>query len=212
VRPACFAVLLLSAVLVDKVGLGANVYHVNYASDFVWSQSLPADLGSPGAKSVNLTACPPGVKGNEPEYWVYVSGRDADEAVKVTGGSCAGDGQPGTLLFSTDKPHSTGSKIGSASDGLQEALIAARFTPTNPTGKPQAGKVIVSPGEYKAYARVAIRSSNMTVDFSGSIVECHMNDTCMFVGDARNSSFVREHYAHQSSRASHGGQRDQALH
>jgi hypothetical protein len=43
--------------------------------------------------------------------------------------------------------------------------------------------MIVPPGELKAYARVSIRASNITVDFSGSIVECGMVDTCIFVGD-----------------------------
>jgi hypothetical protein len=145
-------------------------------------------MSATGSKTVNLTACPPGVKGNEPEYWVYISGRDTGEAVKVTGGSCAGDGRPGTLQFATARSHASGYTIKSASDGLQEALIAARFIPTNPAGKPQAGKVIVPPGEYQAYARVSIRSANMTVDFSGSIVECHMDDSCIYVGDPKNSS------------------------
>jgi hypothetical protein len=48
--------------------------------------------------------------------------------------------------------------------------------------------VIVPPGELKAYARVSVRASNITVDFSGSIIECWMNDTCLFVGDVSNSS------------------------
>ena len=38
-----------------------------------------------------------------------------------------------------------------------------------------------------AHARISIRASNVTVDFSGSIVECWMNDTCIFVGDASAS-------------------------
>ncbi len=44
------------------------------------------------------------------------------------------------------------------------------------------------PGEYKAFARVSIRAANLTVDFSGSILECWMNDTCIFVGDPSNSN------------------------
>jgi hypothetical protein len=77
--------------------------------------------------------------------------------------------------------------MGKASGGLQEALVAARFTPTNPTGTSQSGRVVVPSGELKAYARVSIRGSNLTVDFSASIVECWMNDTCIFVGDPSNS-------------------------
>ena len=32
-----------------------------------------------------------------------------------------------------------------------------------------------------------MRASNLTVDFSGSIVECYMNDSCLFVGDPTSS-------------------------
>src|SRR5438067_888650 len=109
------------------------------------------------------------------------------EAVRVAGGTCAGDGRPGSLEFRTVNAHPTGSKVSSASDGLQEALIAARFTPTNPSGVSQSGKVIVPPGEYKLFARVSIRASNLTVDFSGSIVECWVDDTCIFIGDRSSS-------------------------
>jgi hypothetical protein len=94
----------------------------------------------------------------------------------------------GTLQFTTVNVHPAGYTVGSASSGLQEALVAARMVPTNPTGSSQAGKVIAPPGEFRAYARVSIRSSNMTVDFSGSILECYMADTCLFVGNSSSST------------------------
>ena len=123
---------------------------------------------------------------------MYVSGTGTAEAVLVTGGTCAGNGQTGTLQFTTVNPHPTGYTVTSASGGLQEALIAARFTPSNPTGTSQSGKVIVPPGELKAFARVSIRASNITVDFSGSVVECWMADTCIYVGDPANSSLIED--------------------
>ncbi len=110
----------------------------------------------------------------------------------VTGGSCAGDGRSGTLQFITASPHAAGYTISSASGGLQEALIAARFAPTNPAGTSQSGTVIVPPGEYKAFARISIRASNITVDFSGSIVECWMDDACIFVGDPKSSTAFQD--------------------
>jgi hypothetical protein len=168
------------------------------ATEYNWSFSPAEDLGAPGEKTVKLTSCPPGVKGNEPEYWIVVSGPGSNaagtngsgtpEPVKVSGGSCAGDGHPGSLQFTSAKSHPAGSTISSASGGLQEALIAARFVPTNPGGIPQSGTVIVPPGELKAWARVSIRASNLTVDFSGSIIECWMNDTCIFVGDPKSAT------------------------
>jgi hypothetical protein len=153
-------------------GVTAGMQAVKYATDFGWSQTPSDDLSTPGVKTVNLTACPPGVR----------------EAVQVTGGTCNGDGLAGTLQFVTENAHATGYTVGSASGGLQESLIAARYAPTNPTGTPQSGKVIVPPGEIRLYARVSIRSTNMTVDFSGSIVECYMADTCIFVGDPSNAN------------------------
>lgn len=128
-------------------GVTAGMQAVKYATDFAWTQSPSTDLSAPGAKTVALTSCPTGVKGSEAEYYVYIAGTGTPEAVKVSGGSCNGDGLPGTLQFTTANSHTAGYTIGSASGGLQEALIAARFTPSNPTGNSQSGKVIVPPGE-----------------------------------------------------------------
>ena len=158
---------------------------IKYATDFAWAQSPSVDLSSPGTKTVSFTACGPGVVATEPYYYVYISGTGTAEAVAVTGGTCAGNGQPGTLQFITVNSHVAGYAIGSASGGLQEALIAARIAPTNPGSPTQAGKVVVPPGELALYARVSIRSSDMTVDFSGSIVDCYMQDSCIFVGIQR---------------------------
>ena len=173
-------------------GLTPGMLAIKYATDFTWTQSPSADLSAAGAKTVTLTACAPGVSGAEPQYYVYVSGTGTAEAVLVTGGTCTGTGQTGTLQFTTANPHSAGYTVGSASGGLQEALVAARFTPSNPTGSSQSGKVIVPPGELKAFARVSVRASNVTVDFSGSVVECWMNDTCIFVSDSANSNLFED--------------------
>jgi hypothetical protein len=166
---------------------------VKYATDFSWSQLPATDLSIAGVKTVNLPACPAGVTGTEPWYYAYISGTGTAEAVLVTGGTCVGNGQAGTLQFTTLNAHPAGYTITSASGGLQEALIAARFTATNPSGPSQSGKVIVSPGELQAYARISVRASNLTVDFSGSIVNCYMNDTCIFAGDGLTLKFYLSH-------------------
>jgi hypothetical protein len=168
-------------------GVTAGMQAVKYAVDFAWTQSPTADLSTPGSKTVSLTTCPAGVRAAEPQYYVYIAGTGTFEAVQVTGGTCSGNGQAGTLQFTTLNAHPSGYTVGSTSGGLQEALIASRIIPTNPTGAAEAGKVIVPPGEFKIFARVSIRSSNITVDFSGSIVECRMDDVCVFVGDPSNS-------------------------
>jgi len=49
--------------------------------------------------------------------------------------------------------------------------------------------VIAPPNEFRAYARVSVRSSNLTLDFSGSILECYAADTCLFIGDGLSTRF-----------------------
>jgi hypothetical protein len=169
-------------------GLTTGMQAIKYATDYNWSQSPSADLSTAGNNTVTLSSCPPGVTGAEPQYYVYIAGTGTPEAVLVTGGTCAGNGAAGTLQFTTVNTHPAGYTVGSASSGLQEALIGARITLTNPTLAGQAGKVIVPPGEFNAYARVSVRASNITVDFSGSVMQCWMNDTCLFTGDPTNAA------------------------
>jgi hypothetical protein len=129
--------------------------HHKYATDFGWTVTNSADLSASGAKTISLASCTPGVTGNELKYYVYISGMGTPEAVLVTGGTCAGNSQPGTLQFTTANAHPAGYTVSSASGGLQEAIIAARFTPTNPTGTSQAGKVTVPPGELKSDGQIS---------------------------------------------------------
>lgn len=171
----------------DSGPLAANV--VRSATDLNWRQSPSSALNSPGRNSVTLDPCPLGVIAAEPWYYVYISGSGTPEAVRVTGGTCKGDGHPGTLEFTTVNPHPSGYVVGSASSGVQEASIAARFTPTNPTGISQSGKVVIPPGEYDVFAPISIRATNQTIDFAGSILNCYTpNDACLFVGDHGPSS------------------------
>ena len=159
-----FWVAGIPVLLLRSVGQRSPAQTAPLVTEYNWSIGPSEALGQPGNKTVSLAACPQGVKGNEPEYWILING---SEAAKVTGGTCAGDVRPGTLQFVTQSTHSHGETLSSASGGLQESIVAARFTPTNPTGTSQSGKVIVPPGEYKAYARISIRSANLRMDFSG---------------------------------------------
>lgn len=185
----CFCISLVAYAAASGSGPVATNVIVS-ATDFNWRQSQSSELSSPGPNSVTLSPCPPGVIASEPWYYVYISGAGTPEAVKVTGGTCKGDGRPGTLEFSTTNAHSSGYTISSASSGIQEASIAARFTPTSPTrGGPQSGRVVISPGEHDVFAPVSFRASNQTVDFAGSILNCYTTkDPCLFVGDHANSN------------------------
>jgi hypothetical protein len=163
---------------------------VRSARDFDWRQSPDAGLTSTGKNSLTLNPCPPGVLATEPAYYVYITGTGTPEAVRVTGGSCKGDGHAGTLEFVAASSHPLGYVIGSASSGIQEASIAARYSPSNPQLKLQAGRVIVPPGEYEVFAPISIRASNQTLEFQGSVLNCYTaNDACLFVGDPKNANW-----------------------
>ena len=166
---------------------------VRYTADYDWSFKPSADLSGPGPKTLSLDACPWGVNAHETEYWIYISGTGVAEASRVTGGTCAGDAKPGTLLITTLNPHSSGYMVGSASSGLQEASVAARVQPSDPRWLPEAGKVMVSPGsDLQIHARVSIRASYQTIDFSGSVFDCQLDDVCIFVGDPAKSTMFRQ--------------------
>ena len=130
----------------------AGATAVKYATDFQWVASPTDELSAPGTKVEHLAKCPPGVWGNEPEYFVYISGGGKSEAAKVTGGTCKGDGQPGTLELTTVAAHPRGYTLSSASSGLQEASIAARSTTRDTPPVLNGGKVVAPPGEFRIYA------------------------------------------------------------
>src|SRR6266567_7241334 len=110
----------------DVGPLAANV--IRSAADLNWRQSPSSVLTAPGRNSVTLDTCPPGVIGTEAWYYVYISESGKPEAVRVTGGTCKGDGRRGTLDFVTGNSHPAGYVVRSASGGIQEAAVAARFT------------------------------------------------------------------------------------
>ncbi len=171
----------------DAGPLATNV--VRSATDLNWRQSPSSSLNSSGRNSVTLDSCPPGVIAAEPWYYVYLSGSGTPEAVRVTGGTCKGDGHPGTLEFTTTKVHPMGYAVSSASGGIQEASIAARYVASSLKQPPQSGRVVVPPGEYDVFAPISIRASNQTVDFGGSVLNCYTpDDACIFVGDHASSN------------------------
>ena len=129
-RSLAFCVASVSVFVLPSVGQRSPAPTAQLVTEYNWSISPSEALGQPGNKTASLAACPQGVKGNEPEYWILING---SEAAKVTGGTCAGDGRPGTLQFVTQRTHPHGETLSSASGGLQESIVAARFTPTNPT-------------------------------------------------------------------------------
>ena len=133
--------------------------------DYSWVQSPTSpSVITPGANTVTISPCAKGVDPTSTtNYYVYIAGTGTAEAALVTGGTAC-SGNTLTLTFAATGAHSAGYTVGSASSGIQEALNDARFKPTNPTGTLQSGKVIIPPGEYKAYAPIYVQASNATVE------------------------------------------------
>jgi hypothetical protein len=161
---------------------------IKSAADFMWTAVPSDDLSTPGPRVVHIARCAPGVRGTNPYYWIYISGTGPQEAVLVTGGTCAGDSQSGTLNFTTVHSHSPGYTIASATSGIQEASIAAAVS--NIGGKnqnyQQGGYVRVGPGQFQLYAPLTILVPYQSVDFSGSSVVCNFDADCMNVGDQKS--------------------------
>jgi len=157
---------------------------LKYSTDFAWTQSPSTDLSTPGAKKVSLASCPAGVVGSEPFYYVYITGTGTPEAVKVTGGTCAGNGNSGTLQFTTTNVHAAGYTVTSATAGIQEASIAAKLdiVSGNNSHYRQDGYVRVPPGVHQLYAPLTFVTSGQTIDFSGAVVQCNFDADCIVVG------------------------------
>jgi hypothetical protein len=174
----------------EAAGEGAKA--IKYASDFKWIAAPSENLSSPGHKVVPLSHCEGGVLGSEKYYYVFIAGTGTPEAVLVTGGSCAGDGKPGTLMFTTANPHPAGYSINSATSGIQEASIAARVSHIG--GKnyvyQQGGFVRVGPGQFQLHAPLTLMTNHQTIDFTGSSLVCNFDADCIQVGDLASYNAV----------------------
>jgi len=158
------------------------------STDFAWTQLPVTDLSAAGAKTVSLSTCPAGVVGSETFYYVYISGTGKAEAVKVTGGTCAGEGKPGTLSFTTANPHPSGYTISSATAGIQEASIAAKIdiVSGNNYHYLRDGYVRVPGGVHQLYAPLDFVANEQTIDFSGAVLKCNFDADCIVVGRSDN--------------------------
>jgi hypothetical protein len=176
----------------SKAEAGEGAKAIKYASDFNWIATPSEDLSAPGHKVVHLAQCQAGVMGNEKYFYIYIAGTGSSEAVPVTGGTCAGDGNPGTLIFSTVNPHHAGYTISSASSGIQEASVAARIPHMGGNNQVyrQGGYVRVGPGQFELHAPLTLMTNHQTIDFTGSSVVCDFDADCIQVGDPGNYNAV----------------------
>lgn len=154
-------------------------------SNYGWVQDPPnAAVIQVGQNIVTLTPCPRGVNGTDAWHYLYIAGAGTPEVVLLTGGSCTSRAASGTIEFTASYVHPRGYSIGTATAGLQEAIIDADVIKT--AGQ-ISRQVMIDPGAHLLRARVSVRSSSMTITSSGATLTCAMSDTCLMLGDPTNS-------------------------
>jgi len=158
-----------------------------------WLQN-PSGSVTAGTNTVTLSPCPRGLTLTAAfgaQTYVYITGVGTPEAALVTSSTCTpGGGTAGTITFTAVNSHASGYAIGSASQGVQEAINAAAFTPNYSGGNAELGAVVIPPAQYTWQARVTIPAPGMEIDFSGSVVSCTMADTCLMVGSTAHPTAV----------------------
>lgn len=171
----------------------AGIRYVVPSYNWIQSPSQPPSIPS-GTSSVTVTLnpCPAGMlvlPNAQPFTRLYLAGTGTPEAVPVTATSCPlQGGGTGTVTITTQFSHSQGYTLGSASQGIQEAINAANSASTNFPN--QLGKVVIPPGDYTALARISILGHKQEIQASGAVLTCTMADTCVFVGDNVNENFT----------------------
>jgi hypothetical protein len=158
-----------------------------------WLQNPSGSLAA-GANTVTLSPCPRGLTVYTyagVQTYIYISGVGTPEAALMTSTTCTqGGGSTGTITFTAASSHSSGYSIGSASQGVQEAINAAAFVTNFGGGTAEQGTVIIPPAQYTWQARVTVPAPGMEIDFSGSVVSCQMADTCLIVGSVAHGTSV----------------------
>ncbi len=184
-----------------------NFNNITYSvSSYNWSQN-PSGTIAVGSNTVALSPCPIGVTVNSPagaQTFVYISGVGTPEAVLITSTTCPqAGGAGGTITFAAANTHGSGYTVGSASQGVQEAINAASFPPNYAGGSAALGSVVIAPAQYTWQARVTVSAPNMVLDFSGSVITCAMADTCLFIGSNAHTTYVWdvtvEHFVGQAA-------------
>jgi len=156
-----------------------------------WSQNPSGSL-SAGTNTVTLNPCPRGLTVGVVEAtfyaYVYISGVGTPEAVLINSTTCTqAGGSSGTITFTAANVHGSGYTIGSASQGVQEAILAASYPPISYN---QLGAVVIPPGQYTWQARVTVPTPYTQLDFAGSYVTCTMSDSCLLVGNVAEPNYI----------------------
>lgn len=144
--------------------------------------SITGDLSAAGAgKVITFTACPAGLATGDT---IRVSvGTGTAEAVPITATTCTAlGGTAGTVTITTSNAHTGSWKLGTASNGMQEAAnVAAADADLNPVGDQPSG-VEIPCGYYTNYGPVRISQDNFGIHAAKPL--CVFISTTLATGNA----------------------------
>jgi hypothetical protein len=180
---------------------GGNPAGITYATTAQnWTQAISSTLTARTQAKVTLAPCPTGIDTTSGAgYQVFISGGGNSEAVNVVSGSCVSGAPSGTITFTPYYSYPAGSKIGSASSGIQETINAACGTePTTywnvqcnvtiPANGPYLG--VSCPGltcyslnNYNVYGTIFFHFNQSALSAFGTSLNCVGRGPCLQVGD-----------------------------
>lgn len=181
---------------------------ITYASPALnWSQTVANPLTAGSQATVTLAPCPVGVDTTSGTgYQVFLSGRGNEEAVNVVSGSCKSAAASGTITFTPYYSHPAGSRIGSASSGIQETINSAcgvdpdpnrnnQCNVTVPANGPQVG-LLHSINTYTISGTIYLHANQSILSGYGASLDCIGRGPCLQIGDLRNSNHFANNAVH----------------
>lgn len=165
-------------------GGGASGNPTVNTAQYSWTETPSGKAIKVGSNTITLMPCPKGVNGTDLWHYLYISKTGTPESVLIAGGSCVSGARKGTIIFTAQYNHPKGYSIGSATDGVEEATIAAA-----PVGKQGqlSRNIVLDPGNHVFHARLSVRATGVTITASGATITCEMQDTCIMLGDPANA-------------------------
>ncbi|HWW16458.1 MAG TPA: hypothetical protein VN310_17505 [Candidatus Dormibacteraeota bacterium] len=167
----------------------SNITYVTPSDNWSQAPTIPATL-SAGSNVIHLTVCPRGLTTQAVglfNYYasVYIATVGTAEVALITATTCTQQGgSAGTITVTAANSHGMGYTVGTASQGVQEAIYAAPISANYTSTAQELGMTVVPPGQYTFQGQVNVVNSAEVVDFSGSVVTCNQLDakSCLLVG------------------------------
>lgn len=175
-----------------RVDIDNQSQRVYATPDFIWSQNPSGTLTANTPATVTLTPCPKGVNGTETLLEMYISGVGTPEPVEATGsGTCTSGASSGTVTFTPLHSHGAGYTIGTATQGMFEAVASIKnytgaagshsdnYTLVLSPGGSSTGNGNAAPQAYAVYGTFHVPVYNLKIDARGAQLLCYTRDYCI---------------------------------